>query len=303
MEAVGKVVNGKFVPFGNTGNADRTILQRIQALETGKLDKIGNASQTTVTFEQAAQLANVQSGDSMSVALGKLSKLYAELESGQLGNAFSGDIAGNRALISDANGKITSSDITSTELNALDGISGNVQEKLTELTGKFVTRTKYAINVETDEEVNMYLNQLYSELKDNEISYKTLFLRVVSSALKEGGAWDIFTSRTNTEYGYQIAISYFASSIKTRRLYSGVWSGWDTYVRTSDLGYVDCIVATSANNTITIFDAPDNSFYIPVVVGHTDTNNVNDHVFWAGSWRIHSNVSQNTTVRFYKYPV
>lgn len=219
MEAVGKVVNGKFVPFGNTGNADRTILQRIQNLETGKLDKIGNASQTTVTFEQAAQLANVNSGDSMSVALGKLSKLYAELESGQLGNAFSGDIAEGRALISDASGKISASEITSTELGALDGISGNIQEKLTELNGN--------------------LENIFQVRQD------LVSVNITTAFLPDGFYWCnnscTGTPKDNT-HGYllifqsaKIFIEYLTNRIYCGMTVNNIWSGWTSCVLTSDL--------------------------------------------------------------------
>lgn len=49
---------------------------------SGKIATDGDASLATVTFSRAAALANIQSGDSMATALGKLSKLYAELEGG-----------------------------------------------------------------------------------------------------------------------------------------------------------------------------------------------------------------------------
>lgn len=59
MSAIGIVENGKFKQFA---------------------DSTPNIGDTPITFEQATELANVEPGDSMSAALGKLSKLYAELE-------------------------------------------------------------------------------------------------------------------------------------------------------------------------------------------------------------------------------
>lgn len=50
----------------------------------GAIATDGDASAATVTFSQATALANVQSGDSMATALGKLAKLYSELESGNM---------------------------------------------------------------------------------------------------------------------------------------------------------------------------------------------------------------------------
>lgn len=59
MSAIGIVENGKFKQYA---------------------DSTPNIGDTPITFEQATELANVEPGDSMSAALGKLSKLYAELE-------------------------------------------------------------------------------------------------------------------------------------------------------------------------------------------------------------------------------
>lgn len=95
----------------------------------------GNISDTIVTFQQATALANVQNNDSMSTALGKLSKLYAHLEGGQLQNLFSGSLAGGRAMATDANGKAIASDITANELNMLDGVTSNIQQQIATLNG------------------------------------------------------------------------------------------------------------------------------------------------------------------------
>lgn len=74
---------------------------------------------------------------------------------------------------------------------------------------------------------------------------------------------------------------------------------------TSDLGYVDYNVATQANKSANIPDAPSKSAgYIPVVVWHSNIEDVIDNVFYgSGSWKIVSNVTQTATVRFYKYPL
>lgn len=74
---------------------------------------------------------------------------------------------------------------------------------------------------------------------------------------------------------------------------------------TSDLGYVDCEVSSEANNHVAIPNAPSSKDgYIPVIIHHTSSNNVLDHVFYdSGYWRIYSTLTQRVIVRFYKYPV
>ena len=46
---------------------------------------------------------------------------------------------------------------------------------------------------------------------------------------------------------------------------------------------------------------PKNNGYIPVIVGHSTTNNCDDYIFCDGSvWVIKTNVAQNIAIRFYK---
>ena len=79
----------------------------------------GDISNTPITFEQATELANVQSGDPVSVALGKLSKLYATLESGSAGTLLGENLDANKIMVTDANGKIAASDISKDLLSNL----------------------------------------------------------------------------------------------------------------------------------------------------------------------------------------
>lgn len=48
-------------------------------------------------------------------------------------------------------------------------------------------------------------------------------------------------------------------------------------------------------------DIPKNNGYIPVIVGHSRTNDCADHIFCDGSiWVIKTNVAQTIFARFYK---
>jgi len=83
----------------------------------------------SITFEQATQLANVESGDSMSVALGKLSKLYATLENTILNS----DLKPNSILQTNNTGKISSSDISKDLLKNLKMVQFGPDETKTTL--------------------------------------------------------------------------------------------------------------------------------------------------------------------------
>lgn len=58
-----------------------------------KLDKTGDASNATAAFTQASARANITSGEKMSVILGKISKIYADLKSVAFSGSYS-DLSG-----------------------------------------------------------------------------------------------------------------------------------------------------------------------------------------------------------------
>lgn len=255
---------------------------------------------TPITFQQATELANIQNEDSIRIALGKLSKLYAELENGQLGNAFSGDIDGNFALVSDANGNITSSDITSTELNALDGISGNVQEMLTKLTdniGKIYYKNFGSFTSaysSVDEVINHLMDMIGTEILEDSI---------VIGKFSLGGAFNLIMQATTNLYAEAILYGYVTENISYFRRFNGTTTRF-FLIKNSDLGYVDCTVTSQANTAVTISGAPSESNYIPVVIEHNQTRQVMENVFrTSGVWVIYSDKAQEVKVRFYKYPI
>lgn len=71
-----------------------------------KLDKTGDASEATVTFEQAAERENISSGEKLSVLFGKIKKYFSDLKT----VAFTGkyrDLEGTPEIPSVGNGTIT----------------------------------------------------------------------------------------------------------------------------------------------------------------------------------------------------
>lgn len=88
-------------------------------IENTYLGKSGDGSNVTITFEQAAQRANIQSGDSLSVAFGKLAKFCADLDN----HAFS-------APVNNLTGTDPSLPLASTQGKALDDKIANVSGRL-----------------------------------------------------------------------------------------------------------------------------------------------------------------------------
>lgn len=75
---------------------------------------------------------------------------------------------------------------------------------------------------------------------------------------------------------------------------------------TQTLTFIGCKVhakvgVTVINESIINGSVPNNSGYIPTVVGHSSSNSVTDNIFFdGGSWRIFTNYEQDVTIRFYK---
>ena len=97
MRKIGKIRNGVFTPYAN----------------------MSGGVNSPITFEQATELANVQSGDSMSVALGKLSKLYETLESGSASTLLGESLEANRIMETDGGGKVATSGLPRDRLDNL----------------------------------------------------------------------------------------------------------------------------------------------------------------------------------------
>lgn len=74
------------------------------------------------------------------------------------------------------------------------------------------------------------------------------------------------------------------------------------------LTYIECRIDAPAganiikDNMIISGGIPKNNGYIPVVIGHSSTNDCADHIFCddGSTWIIKTNVSQRIAIRFYK---
>lgn len=77
--------------------------------------------------------------------------------------------------------------------------------------------------------------------------------------------------------------------------------------KSQTLDFIECRIKTVSGflkitkETIIRGNAPTSSNYIPVVAGHSNSNDVSENVFYdSPSWYIRSNVAQEITIRFYK---
>ena len=115
-------------------------------------------SETALTLDSAA--ATTTSGRVYPIAVDKSGYLSVNVPWTNTTYTFNGavstikdsNLTANRALISNGNGKVAVSDITSTELSYLDGVSSNIQTQLDTLLGYFDKNgyAKVAVNAQND---------------------------------------------------------------------------------------------------------------------------------------------------------
>lgn len=77
IDAFKEAVDGTVISDSSTSSSTAYSSQKI---ENDFLKKTGNGSNVTVTFQQAADRAGIQSGDSLAVAFGKLAKFCADIQ-------------------------------------------------------------------------------------------------------------------------------------------------------------------------------------------------------------------------------
>ena len=82
------------------------------------------------TFTEAAADANIASGDTLTVILGKLAKFYNTTNAAIAGKQDAITVDANKALISNGEGKVAASTVTATELGYLAGVTGGIQAQL-----------------------------------------------------------------------------------------------------------------------------------------------------------------------------
>lgn len=111
MGSIGKIINGECKEFAD--DTDVVVISK-EAIE-----------QTPITFEESITLANIQPGDTLSVVLGKLSKLYSALETGVLSNIeIENGVTPNKLIVSDSKGKLIPwSEVTLDDLRKLTEVS------------------------------------------------------------------------------------------------------------------------------------------------------------------------------------
>lgn len=104
-----------------------------------KVENLGNIDDTTVSFSQATVRSNIQSGETVSTIFGKIRKWFADISSGAVSTLLGDNLTTSRALTSDSSGKVAVSDVTSTELGYLAGVTSGIQGQINTLSTENAT--------------------------------------------------------------------------------------------------------------------------------------------------------------------
>lgn len=109
---------------------------------------------TPIEFTEAETMANIESGESVSTIFGKLKKVVGDLLAGAASSLLGQKLTASRALIADADGNVGVSGITSTELGYLDGVTGNIQGQIGNLSALSTTAKGSLVEALNEQNVN-----------------------------------------------------------------------------------------------------------------------------------------------------
>lgn len=127
--------------------ADEATQKALDAADKANEAAGGDISEKAVTFGQALTRANVESGDTLAIAFGKLAKYCADLESGGASTLLGNNLEPSMALISNENGKISAhADVSVSELGYLNGATSNIQNQIGTLSSLATTQKSNLVN-------------------------------------------------------------------------------------------------------------------------------------------------------------
>lgn len=115
---------------------------------------------TPIEFTEAETRANIESGESVSTIFGKLKKVVGDLLAGAASTLLGQKLTAEKVLVSDADGNVGASAITKEELSYLDGVTGNIQGQIGNLS-QLPTTDKSSL-VAAISEQNVKLNKVQS---------------------------------------------------------------------------------------------------------------------------------------------
>lgn len=278
--------------------------------EKGETGDIENIDTVPIAFEEAEERENIESGDTIPKGLGKIRKWFSDFK-----QAAFYDVV-NNVLQTEPGQKVLDAAVG----KYLDDKKFDISRLVA---NRNITEPGFAMDGKTLVE---WLNELNGKLGAANIP--SLTTSILDKALELEGVGLYFYRLGGSNYiGDDLPkINYANGSVLILRraentiavflmgsdndtplvmnyYYVNKWLGWQTYVRTSDLGHVDVTMNVTAGYTK--ISKIEGLNYIPVILrasiqyeGLSVCGSYPDN-----SWVAVSNTEQNITIRFFKYPV
>lgn len=202
-------------PQGNVGPAG----------PTGEVDFT-----TPITFSVPSSRSNLASGDSIATLFGKTQKWFNDINSGGASTLLATNLSENRALISNASGKIAASSITSTELGYLDGATSNIQNQIGILSSLETSAKGNLVSAVNELNGNFDFGNA-RQISNANNATKNLCLYTLTgstNAPTSDGVWyGIFVLAISATNFLQIAFPLSAiTQIYLRKNINGEWGSW-----------------------------------------------------------------------------
>ena len=209
---------GNIGPAGPTGSVDFT---------------------TPITFSVAGTRADLASGDSIATLFGKTQKWFADINSGGASTLLATNLSANRALVSNASGKVAVSSVTSTELGYLDGVTSAIQTQFSTVNNNIGTLS--SLETSAKGSIVAAVNELNGnfamgdsrQISDANSATENLCMYHLignTNAPTHDGVWyGIFVMAVSSNSMLQVAFPISESTeIYIRKRSSTTWGNWYT---------------------------------------------------------------------------
>lgn len=183
----------------------------------------------TYLFTESGQRENIAPSDPIKVILGKIMKWFSDLSEGAASSLLGQNLTANKALISDANGKVAASDVDASKVGFLSGVTSDVQEQINSLNSAIIENLKndtihfkkVSTNAEIDDPTSIFDNSY--------IPYGMIVINYSGtiSGMAGGVSFILGYTYPNNTYGAQIKID-FTGGCAYRNRRDGTWSSWAT---------------------------------------------------------------------------
>lgn len=197
-----KIINGKAVRYDSAGG----------------ITKIDDLS---VDFSQAESRENIAPTDTMKIILGKIMKWFSDLSAGAASSLLGQNLAANKALISDANGKVAASAVDASKVGFLSGVTSDVQSQINSLNSAKQNKLDLGLNSISDIDSVWEGVTWYNADKNpsGDLPYPDKYGFILSF-------------KANNSNRLQIAIPYSGDTInvpKFRSYTNARWQAWRTF--------------------------------------------------------------------------